>query len=111
MRTKSLWIKEEYLEAILQRRKTVEVRIAYANIARLEVGNVLLLNDAHPHVIRRIGRYADFEELLAREDAAAIAPGVPEGDLLAALREIYPPEKETLGVIAMEILPASNPST
>jgi len=103
MRTKTLWIKEEYLAEILAGRKTVEVRVAYANIARLTAGDCLLLNGAHPYVIRRIGRYADFQELLAHEDAAAIAPDLPKADLLVALREIYPAEKEALGVIALEM--------
>jgi putative hydrolase of the HAD superfamily len=61
--------------------------------------------------IRRIGRYADFEDLLAHEDPAAIAPDLvdsapaadPRGALLCALREIYPPEKEALGAIALEL--------
>jgi hypothetical protein len=43
------------------------------------VGDRLLLNDRHPFVIRRIGRYASFEELLTREDAASIAPDVSPG--------------------------------
>jgi ASC-1-like (ASCH) protein len=112
VRTKTLWIRPEYLSEILEGRKTVEVRVAYANIARLQPGDRLLLNDglpAHaggrPFMIRRIGRYASFEELLAHEDPAAIAPGLAAEALLSALRSIYPPEKEELGVIALEIEP------
>ena len=45
VRTKTLWIKEEYLGAILAGRKTVEVRVAYPNIARLQLDDRLLLND------------------------------------------------------------------
>jgi ASC-1-like (ASCH) protein len=103
MRTKTLWIKDEYLRLILAGRKTVEVRVGYRNITRLQVGDRLLLNDQHPFVIRRIGHYASFEELLAHEDATAIAPDVPPGGLLEGLRAIYPPEKEALGVVALEI--------
>ena len=103
MRTKTLWIKDEYLQLILAGLKTVEVRVGYDNITRLRVGDRLLLNDRHPFVIRRIGRYASFEELLAHEDATAIAPDVPPGQLLERLRAIYPPEKEALGVVALEI--------
>jgi ASC-1-like (ASCH) protein len=106
MHTKTLWIKEAYLAAILEGRKTVEVRVAYANIARLGVGDGLLLNDVHPYVIRRIGRYRNFEELLAHEDPNSIAPGLSVEELRAALREIYPPEKEALGVVALEIAEA-----
>lgn len=105
MRTKTLWIKDEYMQLILAGRKTIEVRVGYDNVRRLQAGDRLLLNDQHPFVIRRIGRYASFEELLAREDAAAIAPGVAPEELLAAMRAIYPPQKESLGVVALEIEP------
>ena len=63
----------------------------------------MLLNDQHPFVIRRIGRYASFKELLAHEDAASIAPDILPSQLLEGLRAIYPPEKETLGVVGLEI--------
>jgi ASC-1-like (ASCH) protein len=106
MRTKTLWIKDEYLDWILTCRKTIEVRVAYSNIARLEAGDRLILNDHYDFVIRRIGRYASFEELLANENAASIAPDLTLDQLRSALSEIYPPEKEALGVLALEITPA-----
>ena len=51
-RTKLLWVRDEYLQHILEGRKTVEVRVAYRNLARLEPGDVLLLNQRHPYRIR-----------------------------------------------------------
>ena len=41
--------------------------MGYSNIKWLQVGDRLLLNDQPPFVIRRIGHYASFEELLAHE--------------------------------------------
>jgi ASC-1-like (ASCH) protein len=105
MRTKTLWIREEYLDWILQGRKSVEVRVGYSNIARLETGDVLLLNEQQPYEIKRIGRYASFEDLLAHEDPSTIAPDLTREELLEALRALYPAEKEALGVIALEISP------
>jgi len=105
MRTKTLWIKDEYLQLILAGCKTIEVRVGYSNITRLQAGDHLLLNDRYPFLIRRIGRYASFEELLTQEDAASIAPDVPPDQLLERLRAIYPSEKEALGVVALEIGP------
>jgi ASC-1-like (ASCH) protein len=105
MRTKTLWVREEYLGWILGGRKTIEVRVGYSNIARLEAGDCLLLNERHPYEIRRIGRYTSFEELLEKEDPALIAPGMRPDELLTALRALYPVEKEALGVIAIEIRP------
>lgn len=111
MRTKTLWVREEYLDWILAGRKTIEVRVAYSNIARLEAGDCLLLNEQHPYEILRIGRYTGFEELLAHEDPRLIAPGMEPGELLTALRKLYPAEKEALGVIVLEIRPLSRETT
>jgi ASC-1-like (ASCH) protein len=103
-RLKTLWIKDEYLQQILSGRKTVEVRVAYANVARLQPGDVLLLNEQYRYVVAAVRRYADFEAMVAAEDAATIAPDLPDREtLLAACRAIYPPEKEALGVVALEI--------
>jgi ASC-1-like (ASCH) protein len=107
MKTKVLWIRDEYLRQILAGRKTVEVRVAYSHLAGLQPGDRLLLNDQHAYIIRRIGRYPDFAALLAAENPAAIAPDLPVEDLLPALRSIYPVEKEALGVVALEIAPES----
>ncbi len=107
MRTKTLWIKDEYLQQILAGRKTIEVRVAYDNLKQLEAGDRLRLNDQYPFVIRRIGRYGSFEELLTHENPAAIGPELPPEQLLAAMREIYPRDKEALGVLALEIAPES----
>jgi ASC-1-like (ASCH) protein len=103
VRSKSLWIKDEYLAQILAGRKTVEVRAAYSNIARLQVGDRLLLNKEHVYRIRRIGRYESIPDLLAHEDPAAIAPDVPPSELTERIGAIYPPEKVALGLVALEI--------
>jgi ASC-1-like (ASCH) protein len=102
-----LWVKEAFLQQILAGRKTVEVRVAYANISRLEPGDTLLLNDRHPYRLIDIRRYADFEALVAAEDPATVAPDrADRAALLAACRAIYPPEKEALGAVALDIKPA-----
>ncbi len=101
---KTLWIKNEYLRWILEGRKTIEVRVGYSNILRLKVGDHVMLNARHPFVILRIGRYSSFAELLENENAQAIAPDLSHDELLGALRKIYPAEKESLGVVALEII-------
>lgn len=103
MATKTLWVKDQYLQWILDGRKTIEVRVGYSSIQRLQVGDELLLNDQHRFVIKRVGRYANFQALLANENPALVAPEIPADKLLSTLRSIYPPEKESLGVIALEI--------
>jgi len=105
MHTKTLWIKDEYLQLILAGQKTVEVRVGYDNITRLQVGDRLLLNETHPYIIQRIARYPDFETLLAHETPTSIAPHIPPQQLLEEMRAIYPPAKEALGAVALEIAP------
>jgi ASC-1-like (ASCH) protein len=105
-RVKTLWIKDEYLQHILSGRKRVEVRVAYSNIARLEPGDLLLLNDRYRYVITDVRTYPDFEALVSAEDPDTIAPDLADHEaLLAACRAIYPPEKEALGAVALEIAP------
>jgi HAD superfamily hydrolase (TIGR01662 family) len=102
--TKTLWVREPWLAQILAGRKTIEVRVGYDNILRLQPGDQLTLNDEYLVTIRRIGQYAGFEELLAHEDPTAIAPDLESDELLAALRQIYPQEKEALGAFALEVV-------
>jgi ASC-1-like (ASCH) protein len=111
VRTKTLWIKDEYLDQILRGEKDVEVRVGYRNISRLQEGDVLLLNDEHCYEITRVARYASHEELLEREDTPRIAPGMSRRELLGALRRIYPSDTEALGVIALEIAPLEDVGT
>jgi ASC-1-like (ASCH) protein len=105
MRTKTLWIREQYLAQILAGSKTIEVRVAYPNITRLQPGDRLLLNDRHAYTIQRTHRYSSFQELLSHQAPRAIAPGLTPEELLSALSALYPPDKEALGVVALEIEP------
>jgi ASC-1-like (ASCH) protein len=107
VRTKNLWIKEEYLDQILRGDKDVEVRVGYSNISRLREGDVLLLNGEHAYQITRVGRYASHDMLVQQEDIERIAPGMSRDEVLAELKRIYPPEKEALGVVALEVRPAN----
>lgn len=103
MRTKTLWIKEPYLHHILTGRKKIEVRVGYSNITRLRPGDTLMLNEQYPYRILEIRHYPDFESLLEAEECADIALGLTRGELLTTLHQLYPPEKEALGVIALHI--------
>jgi len=83
------------------------VRVAYSNIRKLQVGDLLLLNDQYRFIIRRVASYTSFADLLRNEDPARIAPDLAPDQLLPVIRFLYPPEKEALGVIALEISPDS----
>jgi HAD superfamily hydrolase (TIGR01549 family) len=103
MKVKTLWLRQPYMDQILAGDKTVDVRVGYDNIQRLQPGDRLRLNDRHLAEIRRVAHYDNFEALVAAEDAGAIAPGLAPDALLQALRELYGPEKEALGAVALEV--------
>jgi len=106
-KTKTLWIKEEFLQLILEGKKTVEVRVGYDNILQLQPGDFLLLNEQHQYEIVDIRHYPDFAAMVSAEKTSAVAPGISgPNTLLEACHVIYPPEKEALGVVALEIKPA-----
>jgi ASC-1-like (ASCH) protein len=63
----------------------------------------------HAYGVVEVNRYPSFDALLGGEDLARIAPEHPEPDsLMRVLREIYPPEKEALGVLAIHVKPDDN---
>lgn len=91
---KTLWIKRQFLEEILEGKKTVEVRVGYRNIQELKLGMRLLLNEEHEVGIKDVGRYPTFSEMLEHEEAERIVPGMPKGNILRVLRSLYPPFNE-----------------
>jgi ASC-1-like (ASCH) protein len=100
---KTLWVKRPFLQAILQGRKTIEVRVGYRNIRALKPGMRLLLNDVYEVRIRAIRAYPSFQALLEREDPDRIVPGKPKHLVLDILRKHYPAYQEKLGVVAIEL--------
>jgi ASC-1-like (ASCH) protein len=103
-KTKVLWIKEEFLRSVLDGQKTVEVRVGYDNIRRLQPGDMLLLNEQYLYEIVDLRHYPDFAAMVAAEKTEAIAPNITDPQaLLHACRAVYPPAKEALGVVALEI--------
>lgn len=108
MAEKVLWIKDPYLQWLLNGEKTVEVRVAYANIVKLQTGDQVLLNEQHPFEIRWISIYDSFDSLLNNVEPDQIAPGLSRTEVLEALRTIYPPEKESLGVVALHLTPVDS---
>lgn len=104
-------IKRPYYDAIMAGQKTLEVRVGYDNIKRYQAGEVLKLetSEASGNIkIKAVRTYASFEDMLSNEGWQKIAPDA--GDMETALRtirEIYPPEKEALGVYVFEVVPVS----
>jgi ASC-1-like (ASCH) protein len=105
-------IRKPYLQLIANGIKTVEVRVGYARMRKIRPGQELTFVSGDERVkthVTRVTEYPSFEAMLDREDPRAIGGQLGENrdDLLRVIRDIYPPEKERLGVLAIEIDRAS----
>lgn len=101
-------LRKPYLKLIADGIKTVEVRVGYPKMRRIQAGHELTFvsgDDTVVTCVKRVTEYDSFEALLDHEDTVAIGGDLGESrdELLAAIREIYPPEKEKLGVLAIQI--------
>jgi ASC-1-like (ASCH) protein len=101
-------LRKPYLKLIADGVKTVEVRVGYPKMRRIQAGHELTFvsgDDTVTTRVKRVTEYGSFEGLLDHEDAIAIGGDLGESRdaLLAAIREIYPPDKEKLGVLAIQI--------
>ncbi|AJE81563.1 hypothetical protein SLNWT_1187 [Streptomyces albus] len=95
----------QYYRQVESGRKTIEVRVATSDRRDISVGDTVVFHDRNTGrevdvVVQRITPYPSFEDLLRSEDTALIDPDGQPGELLASLRDIYPPAKEALGVLA-----------
>jgi ASC-1-like (ASCH) protein len=101
-------LRKPYLKLIAEGIKTVEVRVGYPKMRKIKAGHELTFVSGDDTVITRVKRvteYDSFEALFDHEDAVAIGGDLGDSrtTLLTVIREIYPPEKEKLGVLAIQI--------
>ncbi|MGA5821937.1 ASCH domain-containing protein [Kitasatospora sp. NPDC094028] len=100
-------IRRPYLDLIAGGTKTIEVRVGYPSMRRIRAGQTLVFESGGARCrtqVVEVAEYPTFEALLDAEDMDAIgSEGMSRTELLAACREIYPPEKEQLGVLAIHL--------
>lgn len=103
---RSMHLYRTYFDLVASGRKTIEVRVQYPKLRDLAAGDHIRFacgDDEVLTLVKRITRYASFEELLDGESPERVNPDSPREQQLAAIRRIYGPEKEALGVLAIEI--------
>jgi ASC-1-like (ASCH) protein len=104
---RTIAIRRPYLDLIAEGSKTVEVRVGYPSMRRIVPGTVLGFTDGTLTVharVTRVNEYRSFDAMLKAEDPRSINAGMTDREALAAAcREIYPPAKEALGVLAIHI--------
>ncbi|MEU5681055.1 NUDIX domain-containing protein [Streptomyces rochei] len=94
-----------YYRQVEAGRKTIEVRTATPDKRAVAVGDTVVFHDRDTGreldvTVHRVAAYPSFKDLLGSEDPARIDSDGPPGELLVALRSIYPSAKEALGVLA-----------
>lgn len=103
----SLSIRKPYFDLIASGTKTIEIRVGYPKIRKMAAGDTLTIACADETVTTRITaiqEYNSFAAMLDTDDPAAIGgPDMTHDQLVAAIRDIYPPEKEALGAFAFHL--------
>jgi ASC-1-like (ASCH) protein len=105
-RARDMPIYKRYYDLIADGSKTVEVRVAYSSMLRIKAGDQILFTCRNENTltrVKRVTRYNDFDEMFDHESAEAINPTADRTEQLQAIREIFPAEKEALGVLAIEV--------
>lgn len=101
----TLHIRKPYFDLIADGAKTIEVRVGHPEIRKITAGDTLRITCGDDTLTTRVTQVSEYESLQAMldaEDPAAIGgPDMTCDQLVAAIRDIYPPEKEALGVFAL----------
>ncbi len=101
---KTMRVRRQYFDAIMAGTKSLEVRVGYSSIKRIQKGDSIRLeNDRSSGVVQVVDVrvYKTFAEMLQHENVGSIVPDNPAG-ALQTLQHIYPPDKEQLGVYIFE---------
>ena len=114
VRAREMNLYRRYFDLVADSSKTIEVCVQYPNLRNLKAGDYIRFvcgrDDALTRV-KRVARYASFEEMLDTEGPERVNPTSPRNQQLATIRRIYGPEKEALGVLAIEIELVTEPTT
>jgi len=98
-------VKRQYFNGILAGTKPLEVRVGYGNIKKIKKDEKIRLEcGRHSGVVKvsDVRVYKTFAEMLEQENAGHIVPDNP-ADALNILQNIYPKNKEALGVYVFQL--------
>ncbi|MFC7308989.1 ASCH domain-containing protein [Streptomyces monticola] len=106
MTERTINIRQPNLKLIQDGIKTIEVRVGYPSMKKITSGQTLRFvsgDDSCLTQVTDVVEYPTFEAMVTTEDITAIGGDTNRQELLAACRNIYPPEKEALGVLAIHL--------
>jgi len=98
-------IKKQYFNQLFDGSKKLEIRVGYSHIKKVKSGDTISFENYEKNKfdVVRIGIYQSFSEMLANEPLKDVLPGYSKEGALKALEQIYPKEKERLGVYVFEL--------
>lgn len=106
VRAHDMGIYKRYFDLIATGRKTTEIRVNDSSRKKIKVGSLIRFRCQGDEVVTRVtrvARYATFDEMFDHETVASVNPLATRDEQLANIRQIYPPEREALGVVAIGI--------
>ena len=114
VRAHEMGIYKRYFDLIAAGRKTTEIRVNDSSRRKIKEGSRIRFRCQGEEVltrVTRVARYATFDEMFEHEDVASVNPLATRAEQLANIRQIYPPEREALGVVALRIELVGPPRT
>jgi ASC-1-like (ASCH) protein/ribosomal protein S18 acetylase RimI-like enzyme len=105
---RTMRVKQRYLDYIKAGTKPLEVRVAYDSIKRMRAGEKIRFasrDETQVVLVREIRAYSNFDEMAKTEDLSQIVPGQSDSEVMQTLKRIYPPDKERLGVVVLDVEP------
>jgi ASC-1-like (ASCH) protein len=106
VRAHEMGIYKRYFDLIAQGKKTTEIRVNDSSRRKIKEESLIRFRCQGDEVLTRVtkvARYASFEDMFDHESVASVNPLASREDQLANIRQIYPPEREALGVVAIGI--------
>jgi ASC-1-like (ASCH) protein len=92
VRAREMNLYRRYFDLVASGVKTIEVRVQYPNLRSLKAGDHIRFicgRDDALTKVKRVTRYASFEEMLDTEGPEKVNPTSPRAQQLANIRRIY----------------------
>ncbi|MGH3538670.1 MAG: ASCH domain-containing protein [Pseudonocardiaceae bacterium] len=105
-RAHEMGIYKRYFDLIATGRKSTEIRVNDSSRRKITEGSLIRFRCRQEEVltrVTRVARYASFAEMFDHESVTSVNPTATRQEQLANIRQIYPPEREALGVVAIGI--------
>ncbi len=106
VRAHEMGIYKRYFDLIATGRKTTEIRVNDSSRRKIKEGSLVRFRCQGDEVltrVTRVTRYTTFDEMFDHEEVTSVNPLATREEQLANIRQIYPPEREALGVVALGI--------